>query len=97
MEILKNAPLSKWINRYSISIVLFVLWIGVFDKYSWLKQAKVEHKIHTLQQHKNEYENLLEEAKIEHEDILKNKEKYAREKYFLHKKGEEVFVIEQNQ
>ncbi|MDG2449177.1 MAG: hypothetical protein P8M34_06050 [Saprospiraceae bacterium] len=94
MEVFKNAALSKWINRYSISLVIFVAWIGIFDKFSWFNQVKVEHKIHTLQEQKKEYENLLEKAKIEHEDILKNKEKYAREKYFLHKKGEEVFVIE---
>lgn len=94
MEIFKNIIISKWINRYSISLVLFFVWIGIFDKYSWLKQVKVEHKIHTLQEQKKEYEDLLEDAKKEHEDILKNKEKYAREKYFLHKKGEEVFVIE---
>lgn len=94
MEVFNNGAISKWINRYTISIALFVIWIGIFDKYSWLKQVKVEHKIHNLQEQKKEYEILLEEAKIEYQDILENKEKYAREKYFLHKKGEEVFVIE---
>ena len=94
MEVFKNGVITKWINRYTISIALFVVWIGIFDKYSWLKQVKVEHKIHKLQEQKNEYDLLLEEAKIEYQDILQNKEKYAREKYFLHKEGEEVFVIE---
>ncbi len=94
MKDFKNNDIFRWVNKYSISIVIFLVWIGIFDKYSWLKQVKVEHKIHTLQQQKKEYEHLLKEAKLEHEDILKNKEKYARENYFLHKKGEEVFVIE---
>ena len=94
MKIFDSHGVGKWINRYSISLVAFVLWIGIFDKYSWMKQMKVDQKIHTLQLRKQEYQNLLEEAKIEHEDILKNKEKYAREKFFMHKEGEEVFVIE---
>lgn len=89
-----NSSLSKWINKYSISIVVFVVWIGIFDKYSWIKQIKVESKIHTLQHQKEKYELKLEEARKEYEDISKNKEKYAREKYFVSKKGEEVFVIE---
>ena len=70
-----NYSISRWVNRYTISIVVFIAWIGIFDKYSWLKQVKVEHKIHTLQKQKKEYEHLLTEARIEYEDILKNKEK----------------------
>jgi len=85
---------SKWINKFSISIFVFVIWIGIFDKYSWVKQVNVERKIHTLQKQKKDYKVLLEEAKLELEDISQNQEKYAREKYFLHKKGEDVFVIE---
>lgn len=94
MKFWKTYGLNQWINKYSISIVIFILWIGIFDKYSWLKQMKLDDKIHTLQLRKQDYQNLLEEAKIEHEDIMNNKEKYARERFFMHKEGEEVFVIE---
>lgn len=85
---------SSWLNKYTISIIAFVLWIGIFDKYSWVKQIKVERKIHKLELKKEEYETMHVEAIKEHEDIMQHKEKYARERYFLHKKGEEVFVIE---
>ena len=90
----KKNTVLKWMNKYSISLFVFVIWIGVFDKYSWVKQINVERKIHILQKQKDDYETLLKEAKIESEDISKNKEKFAREHYFLHKEGEEVFVIE---
>jgi hypothetical protein len=33
-------------------------------------------------------------ARIEHENLRQNKEKIAREKYLLHQKNEEVFIIE---
>ena len=85
---------AGYINKYTISLVVFVVWIGIFDKYSWGKQIKVETKIHKLHSQKSDYGLMLDQAKEESRDIKENKEKYAREKYFLHKKGEEVFVIE---
>ena len=94
MGVLKSFFSSSYVNKYTISILVFVLWIGIFDRYSWIKQINVERKIHKLQDKKEEYEDLLQSAIKEHEDIMKHKEKYAREKYFLHKEGEEVFVIE---
>jgi hypothetical protein len=91
---LKSFITSSWLNKYSISLIVFVLWIGFLDKYSWVKQFRVNQNISKLKDQKEEYIQLLEEAKIEQVDIKKHKEKYAREKYFLHKKGEEVFIIE---
>lgn len=91
---LKDVIRSGYVNKYTISLVAFILWIGIFDKYSWIKQVNVEHKIHKLHDQKEEYEEMLVEAKEGQKDIEEHKEKYAREKYFLHKEGEEVFVIE---
>ncbi len=36
----------------------------------------------------------LAQANEEYVELTTNKEKYAREKYFLSKPGEEVFIIE---
>jgi len=85
----------KWLNKYSISLILFFSWVAFFDKYSWLNQFGIERKIYQMNIQKKEYNEKLEAAKIEFEDILKDKEKYAREKYFMYKPGEEVFIIEQ--
>ena len=35
-----------------------------------------------------------EEAKKEYADLMQNKEKFAREKYYISKPGEDVYIIE---
>ena len=94
MDTIKSFFSSTWINKYSISFFVFVVWIGLFDKYSWLNQLNVEKKIHTLAAQRDTYEKKFKEAKAEYIDISENSEKYIREKYFLHRENEEVFVIE---
>ena len=90
MAKLKSFTPSGYINKYSISIVAFIIWVGVFDKYSWIKQVNVERKIHKLDNRKEVYLKMLKEAVQESKDIMEHKEKYVREKYFLYKEGEEV-------
>lgn len=86
---------SKWVNRYSVTIVIFLLWVSLLDgKYSLIKQYKLTRQIQEMEDLKKDYSVQLEEAKAEYDVLVKNKEKYAREKYYLSKPGEDVFIIE---
>jgi len=86
--------LDKCINRYTITCLLFLLWIVVLDgKYSWIKQYKLTKELDKMEESEEMYIAKLAEAKIIYEDLMSNKEKYAREKYFISKKGEDVFIV----
>lgn len=86
--------LDKCINRYTVTSLLFLLWISVLDsKYSWIKQYKLTKQIESMELSQRMYEDKLASARITYDDLMSNKEKYAREKYFLSKKGEDVFII----
>ncbi len=50
--------------------------------------------MHEMKDEKEDVLLKLAEANEEYEELTNNKEKYAREKYFLSKPGEEVFIIE---
>lgn len=85
---------KSWVNKYTVTLLLFVGWLLFFDKYNFFAQRKLQASTNKLEL---EYTDLKEEIKIarkEKEDLLLNQEKYGREKYYLHKDGEDVFIIE---
>lgn len=92
--------LTKWSkNRYFLSGFLFLIWIIFFDTHSIKNQIKKERQIKKIEQdikyYSNEIEQDLELIHILSQDTLSEElEKYFREKMFLSKKNEEVFMIE---
>ena len=89
--------LQKYVlNKYTVTIVLFLVWMIFFDKTSFLV-------IHELNGEINKYEEQLEYYKAEYEKndafykkLMNNKsekEKYARENYFMKKPNEEIFIL----
>jgi cell division protein FtsB len=86
---------SRWINKYSVAAFLFFTWLMFFDKHNLITQWKLRQTVSELEESKKEFDQLLVTAMREREHLEKNKEKFAREKYFMHKPGEDVFIIEQ--
>ena len=56
-------------------------------------QYQLQQSLNKLKSDKIFYEEKIEEVREETLDIEQNKEKFAREKYFMKKKNEDVFVI----
>lgn len=83
-------------NKYFLSTAAFVVWMLFFDKNDMLSQYEYRTEVHKLQQEKDFYE--IETAKVK-KDLnelntnLNTAEKFAREKYFMKKDNEDVFVI----
>jgi len=85
---------KKWLNKYILTLILFVGWLMFFDKYNFFAQAKLNKSTAKLEA---EYASILENiasALDEKNDLDLNHEKYGREKYYLHKDDEDVFIIE---
>ncbi|MBL1220850.1 septum formation initiator family protein [Chryseobacterium sp. L7] len=89
--------IQKYIlNKYTITICMFLVWMIFFDKTSFLV-------IHELNGEISRYEDQLEYYKKEYEKndtfykkLMNNKsekEKYARENYFMKKPDEEIFIL----
>lgn len=87
---------SYVLNKYILTIFLFLVWMVFFDKTSFLV-------IHELNGEISKYEDQLEYYKSEYEKndtfykkLMNNKsekEKYARENYFMKKPNEEIFIL----
>lgn len=84
-------------NRfYIISALALVVWLIFFDRSNLIKQTEMTLKLNELENEQEYYDEELEKVNKEEKEVLGSMssiEKYAREKYFLKKDGETVFVL----
>jgi cell division protein DivIC len=92
--LLRKIP-EQFRNRYYITLGLFLVWVLVFDKHDLWTQIQLQNSIGKLKDDKKFYEQKIEEARADRLDVQQNKEKYAREKYFMSRSNEDVFIIEE--
>lgn len=84
---------KKWLNKYTLAAIAFMVWLSFLDTNSLITQIKLSKTVSTLEKDKQMYQDQLQVALKEKENLEKNKEKYAREKYLFHKDNEEVIII----
>jgi cell division protein DivIC len=87
---------ESFLNKFTITGIVFFIWMFFFDKNKWLNQWQLSQSIYRLEKEKKNLATLIVEAKKDKEDLDKNKEKYAREKYYMHKPNEDVFIFEES-
>lgn len=81
-------------NKYVLTSVIFLVWVIFFDKNRVITQIQLKNTVERLEGEREFYRQKIAEAKLDRVDIEVNKEKYARERYFMHLPDEEVFIIE---
>ena len=92
----KNPFLKFLSNKYVLVLLLFVVWMLFLDNYSYLEHSILNKEINELDDNKKYYQD---EIKKDDENIrlLKNPdqiEKYAREKYYMKRDSEDIYIIE---
>ena len=83
-------------NIYFIIIVSFLIWMLFFDSNSYLVHRELNKNILKLEKQKNFYKEGIKEDAKELNKIKTDSglEEYAREKLFMKKEDEEIFIIE---
>ena len=81
-------------NKYFLVLVLFVFWMVFFDRSDMLTQWRLQNSVEKLEEDKVYYSKKIKEAQQERLDLEVIKEKFAREKYYLQKQNEDVFIIQ---
>lgn len=84
-------------NKYLIVTILFVVWMFFFDQNSYFIHKELDKEIKTLNYDKKYYKEKLEKESIQIKQMNTDPEeveRIAREKYFLKKENEEVFIVE---
>jgi len=91
----KLPPFLK--NFYVLVTAGFIIWVLFFDINDLVNQYFALKKMQELEEEKDFYLQKTEEVKKEREEVLSKPhllEKFAREKYLMKKKTEEVYIIE---
>ena len=89
--------LPLWLkNKYFISVLAFIAWITFFDRNDLLTQAQRRQELNDLQVSKEHYNNQISSERKELSQLQSNPailEKYAREKYYMKRDNEDLFII----
>jgi len=85
---------AGWLNKYSVSAGLFVIWMLFFDKHNVFTQWSLKSTVYQLENSIEDYHEQLAKAEAAHQDLMNNKEKFAREKYLMHRSDEDIFLFQ---
>jgi cell division protein FtsB len=84
------------INKYTITLLLFVVWMVFFDSSSVLNRMKYREKLNSLKQEKHFFLEEIKKDSILSQKLLSDSteiEKFARENYLMKKEKEDVFLV----
>lgn len=84
------------INKYTIALGAFVVWIMFFDNNNLRQHQQNLRELALLQEQVSFYKHKIEADKrklIELQTNDANLEKFAREQFFMKKADEEIYVI----
>ncbi|WP_343485855.1 septum formation initiator family protein [Allomuricauda sp. d1] len=91
---------KKWFkfmtNTYVLVLTIFVIWMLFFDTNSLLIHHELRKEIKKLESQKQFLETEIAKDKEELEKLSTKDglEKYAREKYYMKRENEEIYLIE---
>ncbi len=84
------------LNKYFITVILFLIWMVFFDSTSWLVIKDLNQEISKYEDQLDYYKNEYHKNDAFYKKLMNNKsekEKFARENYFMKKKNEEIFIL----
>ena len=91
-----NGTFSLIKNKYFIVIILFLIWMIFFDLKDWRLINNRTNKLTELEKSEKHLDNLIKDTRIELNLLKTNAktiEKYAREKYYMKKDNEDLFIV----
>lgn len=84
-------------NKYIMSSVVFVIWLSFFDRNDLFTQWDRSKELKKLEDSKEYYETEIAGTKKDLVELNNNPavlEKFAREKFYLKRPNEEIFVVD---
>lgn len=82
--------------KYIIVAVVFMIWVGFLDVHNLKEQVNYQMKISELEGEREYYLKKIKEDSTRLSELNTdedNLEKYAREKYYMKKQGEEIYLV----
>ena len=83
-------------NRYFFTLLGFVVWMTFFDRNDFILQRSYRQRLKALCNERDYYSKEIEKNRNTITELFtnsKNLERYARERYFMKRDNEDVFVF----
>ena len=96
-NLISNYPFLKFLgSRYTMVTVFFIIWMTFLDNYSYFDHRVLNKQINDLEDNKKYYQEEIakDEKNIKNLKIPSQIEKYAREKYYMKRDSEDVYLID---
>ncbi|MEP2026328.1 MAG: septum formation initiator family protein [Reichenbachiella sp.] len=90
----KSLHITK--NFYFLSGLSFLVWMLFFDTNDFYSQYQLSQKVKELEGQEKYYLQKIEEVNTDREALINDMElleRFAREKYYMKKDGEDLFVV----
>lgn len=92
---------KSWIFRYKMhyfgALAAFIVWMLFFDQKDYFTQVNRKKEVETLEEKKAFYQTQIATTKKQIEALDQDPamlEKFAREKYYMKRDDEDVYIIE---
>ena len=99
MKVLTQLP--SWLSsKFLIAFAAFAVWMLFFDEKDVFTMKHHRQELRELEQSKKYYSDQLNKEKTELEGLKNNPatlEKYAREKYYMKRDNEDLFLVPEGQ
>ncbi|MDX5339441.1 MAG: septum formation initiator family protein [Cyclobacteriaceae bacterium] len=85
-------------NFYAVATLFFLFWMIFIDSNNLVNQIRLSKKLWDLENQKEFYQEKKTQIKAEREELMSNPElleKFARERYFMKKETEDLYVVVQ--
>lgn len=83
-------------NRYVITSLCFVIWLAFFDQHNFINQVEFKAELYRLNQDREYYQREIIQIEEDLNELLSDNrklEKFARERYYMKKSDEDIFVF----
>lgn len=83
-------------NKFFIAGIAFIVWMLFFDRNDLASQYDYRNKVQKLEEEKEFYTTEIEKADTELKELTTNiqsLEKFARERYYMKRENEDVYVV----
>lgn len=94
---LRKKPWFRFLsNKYVLLSLIFAGWMIFLDSNSWFIHNELNQELNELKDNKNYYRNEIakDKAVIEQLQDSVELEKFARQKYFMKRADEDIYIIE---
>jgi cell division protein FtsB len=86
-------------NKYVLTILIFILWMLLFDSSNWIDVFSELKRIRKYEKEREYYNEKIEADRNRLKELRTNNEnleKFAREQYLMKRPDEEIFIISED-